>query len=72
MSDVGSARRAKDELKTKFSGAPWCVGIGVEREDGVGFIVRVTVRPGEVAAAKAAGLPEHVGVTMVKLVEGDA
>jgi hypothetical protein len=72
MSDVGSARRAKDELKAKFGGAAWCAGIGVESEDGVGFIVRVSVRPGEVAAAKAAGLPEHVGVTLIKIVEGDA
>jgi hypothetical protein len=72
MSDVGSARRAKDELKTKFQGAPWCVGIGVEREDGVGFIVRVSVRLGELEAAKAAGLPEHIGPTMIKIIEGDA
>jgi hypothetical protein len=72
MSDVGSARRAKDQLKAEFGAADWCVGIGVEREDGVGFIVRVTVRPDGAAAAKAAGLPERVGPTLVKVIEGDA
>jgi len=72
MSDVGSARRAKDQLKESFGAREWCVGIGVEREDGVGFIVRVTVRPGSAAEAAAAGLPEHVGPTLVKVIEEDA
>lgn len=71
MSDVGSARRAKDELKARIGGEPWCAGIGVEREDGIGFIVRVSVRPGTDAAARAA-IPERVGVTVVKVVESDA
>ena len=70
MSDVGSARRAKDALKAQIGGAPWCAGIGVEREDGIGFIVRVSVRPGADAAARAA-IPERIGVTVIKVVESD-
>ena len=71
MSDVGSARKAKDALKASIGAEPWCAGIGVEREDGVGFIVRVSVRPGTDAEAKAR-VPEHVGVTLIKVVELDA
>jgi hypothetical protein len=70
MSDVGSARRAKDELKAAIGAEPWCAGIGVEREDGIGFIVRVSVRPGTDAAARAR-IPDHVGVTFVKVVDAD-
>jgi hypothetical protein len=44
--------------------------VGVEREDGIGFVVRVTVRPGTDAAARAR-IPERVGVTVVKVVESD-
>ncbi|WP_437603650.1 hypothetical protein [Sorangium sp. So ce590] len=70
MSDVGSARRAKDELKAKIAGEPWCVGVGVEREDGVGFIVRVSVRSGGAAAARAA-IPERIGGVLIKVIEND-
>lgn len=71
MSDVGSARRAKDELKARIGGEPWCAGVGVEREDGVGFVVRVSVRPGADAAARAQ-IPERVGDVVVKVVEANA
>jgi hypothetical protein len=70
MSDLGSARKAKDELKKTIGGEPWCAGIGVEREDGVGFVVRVSVRPGAEPTARAA-IPQRVGVTLVKVVETD-
>ncbi|MGK4004670.1 hypothetical protein WMF31_18700 [Sorangium sp. So ce1036] len=70
MSDVGSARRAKEELKAKISGEPWCVGVGVEREDGVGFIVRVTIRSGALDAARAA-IPERLGDVRIKVIESD-
>jgi hypothetical protein len=70
MSDVGSARKAKETLKTAIGGEPWCAGIGVEREDGIGFIVRVNVRAGTPAAERAK-VPDHVGVTFVKVVETD-
>jgi hypothetical protein len=71
MSDVGSARRAKDQLKASIGAEPWCAGIGVEREDGVGFIVRVSVRPGTEATARG-HVPEHIGAVLVKVVENDA
>jgi hypothetical protein len=70
MSDVGSARRARDELKAAIGGEPWCAGIGVEREDGIGFVVRVSIRPGLDAAARAR-IPERMGVVVVKVVEID-
>lgn len=70
MSDVGSARRAKDQLKTDIADAPWCAGVGVEREDGVGFVVRVSVRSSGLSDAKAR-LPARVGDVVVKIVETD-
>lgn len=71
MSDVGSARRVKEQLKTDFGNEPWCVGVGVEREDGVGFVVRVSVRPGQTEVAKSR-IPERVNDVFVKIVENDA
>lgn len=71
MSDMASARRAKDELKARFGAESWCAGIGVEREDGVGFVVRVSVRAGSVEAARAV-LPDRASGVLVKLVETDA
>lgn len=70
MSDVGSARRAKEELKAKIGGEPWCVGIGVEREDGVGFIVRVSVRAGAAGEARGA-IPDQIGNVRIKVIEND-
>lgn len=71
MSDMGSARKAREEVKRTISSEPWCVGIGVEREDGVGFIVRVSVSAGTAEIARAA-VPERVGGVLVKIVENDA
>ena len=71
MSDMASARRAKDELKAKFGAESWCAGVGVEREDGVGFVVRVSVRAGTLEVARAA-LPDRTQGVLVKLVETDA
>jgi hypothetical protein len=70
MSDVGSARRARDELKASIGGEPWCAGVGVEREDGIGFVVRVNLRPGAGAEARAR-IPQKMGVVVVKVVETD-
>ncbi len=67
---MGSARRTKDQLKASVGGEPWCAGIGVEREDGVGFVVRVTAKAGHLAEAKAK-IPERVGGVLVKVIEGD-
>jgi hypothetical protein len=70
MSDVGSARRARDELRGKVGDRPWCAGIGVEREDGVGFVVRVSVRPGTGAEARAE-IPERIGGVLITVIEID-
>ena len=70
MSDVGSARKARDELRGKIGAEPWCAGIGVEREDGVGFVVRVSVRPGTDPAARA-GIPARIGGVLVIVIEMD-
>ena len=70
MSDVGSARRAKDQLKVTFGGEPWCAGIGVEREDGVGFIVRVSVRAGT-PTEQQSRIPNRLDGVLVKVVEND-
>lgn len=70
MSDVGSARKAKEQLKASIGGEPWCVGVGVEREDGVGFIVRVSVRAGTDAEQRSQ-IPERLSGVLVKVVEND-
>lgn len=70
MSDMGSARKAKDALKAQIGAEPWCAGVGVEREDGVGFVVRVSVRPGLHAEARAR-IPDRVGDVLIKVVETD-
>lgn len=70
MSDVGSARRAKEQLKTDISNESWCAGVGVEREDGIGFVVRVSVRSSGLSEAKSR-LPARVGDVVVKIVETD-
>lgn len=71
MSDVGSARRAKEKLKGQIGGEPWCAGVGVEREDGVGFVVRVSVRPGTTGEARSL-VPASLDGVMIKVVENDA
>ena len=70
MSDVSSARKAKEQLKSEIGGEPWCVGVGVEREDGVGFIVRVSVRAG-IGAEQRSRIPERLSGVLVKVVEND-
>jgi hypothetical protein len=70
MSDVSSARKAKEQLKSEIGAEPWCAGVGVEREDGIGFVVRVSVKPGGGAAAKDR-VPARVGNVVVKIVETD-
>ena len=68
MSDVGSARRAKDQLKTAIGAEPWCAGVGVEREDGVGFVVRV--RPGS-GPEQLGRIPDRIGDVVIKVEEND-
>jgi hypothetical protein len=70
MSDVSSARKAKEQLKASIGHEPWCVGVGVEREDGVGFIVRVSVHAG-IGAEQRSRIPERLSGVLIKVVEND-
>ncbi len=71
MSDVGSARRAKDQLKTKIGNEPWCAGIGVEREDGVGFVVRIRLRAGSGPEQRSL-IPAVIDGVVIVVEENDA
>ncbi len=71
MSDIGTARRARDKLKESVGSEPFCAGVGVEREDGVGFVVRVRVQKGALAEAKHR-IPERLDGVLVVIVENDA
>jgi hypothetical protein len=71
MSDVSSARRVKDRLKSSFAGEPWCTGIAVEREDGVGFIVRISIAAGT-GTEQQSRIPNQLEGVMIKVVENDA
>jgi hypothetical protein len=46
MSSLMNARQVKDQVRAKFGKEPWFVGVGATREDGIGFVVKVSVRPG--------------------------
>ncbi len=46
MSSLSTARQVKNNLLAKFGKEPWFVGVGATREDGIGFVVKVSVRPG--------------------------
>jgi hypothetical protein len=48
-----------------------CACVGVEGEDGVGFVVRVSVRAGAEAEARAR-IPAEIGGVVVKVVESGA
>ncbi len=65
MSDTGTPRKAKDELKRKIRDEPWFMGIGVERGDDGLFYLRVVVRTGELAAAKESAPDKIYGVSVI-------
>ena len=46
MSSLSLARQVKNDLLARFGKEPWFAGIGATREDGIGFVVKLTVRPG--------------------------
>jgi hypothetical protein len=46
MSSLSLAREVKNKLADRFGKEPWFAGIGATREDGIGFVVKITVRPG--------------------------
>jgi hypothetical protein len=67
MSSLTNARQVKNNLLAKFGKEPWFAGIGATREDGIGFVVKVSVRPG-VPRPKDA-LPEAMDGIVIQIIE---
>ena len=68
MSSLSIARAAKNALLAKFGKEPWFVGIGATREDGIGFVVKVTVR----SSVPPNALPETQDGVPVQIIEASA
>jgi hypothetical protein len=66
MSSLTIARQVKNNLLAKFGKEPWFVGIGATREDGIGFVVKVTVRPGVLARRCATEAMDGVPIQIVE------
>lgn len=67
MSELRSARAVKDDLLAKYGKEPWFVGIGTVREDGIGFVVKVSIRPGVPRPADA--LPPVIQGVHIQVIE---
>jgi hypothetical protein len=64
MSSLSIARQVKNDLVARIGKEPWFAGIGATREDGIGFVVKVTVRPG--VARPPGAIPESMnGITIL-------
>jgi hypothetical protein len=70
MSNLSLARQVKNALLAQFANEPWFAGAGATREDGIGFVVKVSVRRG---VPRPAGQPPESqdGIT-IQVVETDA
>jgi len=68
MSNLSLARQVKSAIVAQFGKEPWFAGAGATREDGVGFVVKVSVRPG---VARPTGVPpesmEGITIQIVEL-----
>jgi len=67
MSNLMIARQVTNNLRAKFGKEPWFVGVGSTREDGIGFVVKVTVRPG--VPRPDGALPETIDGVLIQIVE---
>jgi hypothetical protein len=67
MSSLSIARQVKNDLVAKIGKEPWFAGIGATREDGIGFVVKVSVRPGVPRAPDA--IPESVNGITIMIIE---
>ena len=67
MSSLSLARQVKNNLLAKFGQEPWFAGIGATREDGIGFVVKVTVRPG--VPRPEGALPESMDGITIQVIE---
>jgi hypothetical protein len=63
MSNLSLARQVKSAIQTQFGKEPWFAGAGATREDGIGFVVKVSVHAG---VARPAGVPPETmdGITI--------
>ena len=69
MSSLTTARQVKNDLLAKFGKEPWFAGIGATREDGIGFVVKVTVRSG--VPRPPGALPEMMDGIVIQIIEID-
>ena len=67
MSSLMIARQVKNNLRAKFGKEPWFVGVGATREDGIGFVVKVSVRVG--VPRPEGALPETMDGVPIQIVE---
>jgi hypothetical protein len=67
MSSLSIARQVKNNILAKCNKEPWFVGIGATREDGIGFVVKVTVRPG--VPRPEGALPETMDGVPIQIIE---
>jgi hypothetical protein len=67
MSNLLNARHVKNDLAAKYGKEPWFAGIGTSRDDGVGFVVRVSVKKG--IPVPDGALPKLVNGVTVEVVE---
>jgi len=70
MSNLSLARQVKNTLVAKYGKEPWFAGIGATREDGIGFVVKVSVKPG--MTVPAGTLPEAIDGIVILIVEASA
>jgi hypothetical protein len=70
MSNLSLARQVKSAIVAQFGKEPWFAGAGATREDGIGFVVKVSVRPG---VARPPGVPpESMDGITIQIVESTA
>jgi hypothetical protein len=64
VSSLSLARQVKNTLTERFGKEPWFAGIGATREDGIGFVVKISVRPG--VPRPAGAIPDSLeGITIL-------
>ena len=67
MSNLSLARQVKNAVVAQFGKEPWFAGAGATREDGIGFVVKVSVRPG---VPRPEGMPpESIDGITIQIVE---
>jgi len=69
MSNLSLARQVKNTVVAQFGNEPWFAGAGATREDGIGFVVKVSVRAG---VPRPKGVPpESIDGITIQIVESN-